>query len=395
MYTYIRDILYNAGFDQFSSLITYAVLAVLGVICCAIIRGVIRGIAGRVLSQDTVRGSALTIVMQRVSNIVIPVVFIFLARDLTHRYYFLGVLVDVAFIIVVMLIIFSCIKSLGAVYDAHEVSKAFPIHGILQVVTAIVGIIGGIVIIARLVGQSPMVLLGSLGAMTAIITLIFKDAILGFMAGIILTANKMIQIGDWIELPNHSANGFVIDLTMTTVKVENFDKTITSIPAYTLISDSFINWRGMIEAGARRIMRSLFIDAAMIRICSDEMLERYKKVPLLAAHFAQHEGATFTNIGVFRAYITAYLRNHDLIHQEMMLLVRQLNPTASGIPMEIVAFAKATAAMEFDPIQSDIFDHLYAVISDFDLQVYQSPSGNDIRSIELRKYHGEQNREHV
>ena len=381
MYVFINDLLYNAGFEFSSRLIAYAVLATFGVITCIILRGLIRGFATRVLSQDNVRGVALNIIMQRVSNVVIPVVFIFLTRDLAGRYAFLGVLIEVAFIIVVMLIIFSCIKSVSTVYGTHEVSKTFPIHGIMQVVTVIVSIIGGIVIIATLVGQSPMVLLGSFGAMTAIITLIFKDAILGFMAGILLTTNKMIQIGDWIEIPNHHANGFVIDLSMTTVKVENLDKTITSIPAYTLISDSFINWRGMIDAGARRIKRPLYIDATRVCVCTDEMLARFKEMPLLANHFTQHEGATFTNLGVFRAYVTAYLRAHPLIHQSMTLVVRQLDSGATGIPLEIIAFAKATSGMEFEPIQSDIFDHLYAVINDFGLCLYQNPSGYDIRGI--------------
>ena len=383
MYTYINDVLSNAGFAEFSRLITYAVLVVFGLIVCMVVRAFIRLFAKQLVSQETPRGLVVNIIMQRASNIVIPVVFIFLSRDITERYSFLAILVDITFVIVVMLIVFSSIKSVGAVYDTREVAKSFPIHGILQVVTAVVSIIGVIVIIARLIGQNPTVLLGSLGAMTAIITLIFKDAIVGFVAGIMLTINKMIQIGDWIELPNHNANGFVIDLTMTTVKVENFDKTITSVPAYTLISDSFINWRGMIEAGARRIKRPLFIDATMVCLCSEEMLVRYKKIPLLEAHFAQHKGVDFTNIGIFRAYITAYLRNHALIHQEMSLVVRQLDPSANGIPLEIIAFAKATSAMEFEPIQSDIFDHLYAVITNFDLRLYQNPSGNDIRAMQL------------
>ncbi|MCL2202354.1 MAG: mechanosensitive ion channel [Defluviitaleaceae bacterium] len=387
MYNYISEILRNAGFEDFSSLIAYGVLLVMGVLACFLLRAVIRFFAGRVLKRATQREAALYILVKRASNIVIPVVFIVLARDLTGRYPFLGVLVDVASALVVLFIVFSCIKSVGAIYDNYEVSKTFPIHGILQVVMAATGIIGGIVIVAILIGQSPMVMLGSLGAMTAILTLIFKDAILGFMAGILLTTNKMIIIGDWIEVPNHNANGIVTDLTMTTVTVENFDKTITSIPAYSLISDSFINWRGMIATGARRIKRPFHIDSAMVRTCTGDMLERYKKMPLLKGHFTSMDEAgfdgQFTNLGVFRAYITAYLRSHPQIQQDMTLVVRQLDPGATGIPMEVIAFAKATAMMDFEPIQADIFDHIYAVISEFDLRLYQNPSGNDLREIRV------------
>jgi miniconductance mechanosensitive channel len=382
MYTYIMDILNNAGVESFTRLIAYAVLAVVGVAGSVALRAIIRVVAnaGFKLAKKTPLDMALYTLVKRASNIIIPVVFIFLARELTERYALLGILVEVTFVVVVLFIVFSCIKSLGVVYSTCEISKAFPIHGILQVITVASGVVGGIVIIAILIGQSPAVLLGSLGAMTAITTLIFKDAILGFVAGIQLTTNNMIRIGDWIEVPNHSANGFVIDLTMTTVRVENFDKTITSIPAYTLISESFINWRGMVDTGARRIMRPFHIDACTIRKCTGEMLARYKENTLLGDYFngAVPDGG-YTNLGVFRAYITAYLRRHPQIRQDLQLIVRQLSPGAHGIPMEVIAFAMATTGMEFEPIQADIFDHLYAVIKEFDLRLYQNISGNDLR----------------
>jgi len=403
MYTYVTEILHNAGFDALSSLIAYGVLIVAGIVGCVILRGVIRGVVGRVLARaakKNVRMQALidSLLVKRASNIVMPVVFMLLVRDMTAQYAFLGILAEVAFVLVILLIIFSCLKSVGAIYDSYEVSKTFPIHGILQVIGVAVGLVGSIIIIAILIGQSPVVLLGSLGAMTAVTTLIFRDSILGFIAGIQLTTNDMIRIGDWIELPNHSANGFVTDLNMTTVKVENLDKTITTIPAYTLISDSFINWRGMLDTGARRIKRPILIDAASICMCDDVLLARLSGITLIAdylkerlAEISAHNAAAgyaagdmingrrLTNLGVFRTYITAYLRQHKQIHQEMTLVVRQLDPTDCGIPMEIIAFATATAGVDFEPIQADIFDHLYAVIGVFGLRVFQRPSGNDVR----------------
>ena len=403
MYTYVTGILYNTGLEAFSSLIAYTAIVVAGVVGCVVCRGVIRRVFGRLLARAAARNARLqvladSLLVKRASNIVMPVIFILLVRDMTDRYAFLGILAEVAFVLVILLIVFSCLKSVGVIYDSYEVSKTFPIHGILQVVSVAAGLVGGIVIISLLIGQSPAVMLGSLGAMTAVTTLIFRDSILGFIAGIQLTTNDMIRIGDWIELPNHSANGTVIDLNMTTVKVENFDKTITSIPAYNLISGSFINWRGMLDTGARRIKRPMLIDAASVCICDDTMLARLGGITLIgdyirerlaeitafnaAAGYAPGDGINgrrLTNLGVFRVYVTAYLRQNEQIRQDLTLVVRQLDPTDCGIPMEIIAFAAATAGVEFEPIQADVFDHLYAVIGAFGLRVFQRPSGSDVR----------------
>ena len=401
MYYLVTDILSYTRFEGFSRVIAYAVLIAVGIFACMLLRTVIRMFADRILARAISKNKSRRIqaliesmLVKRASNLVIPLVIFFMVRDLADRYAFLRMVAEISFVVVVMFIIFSCIKCVGIIYDSLETSKNFPIHGLIQVITVAISAVGVIIIISIFMGTNPTVLLGSIGAMTAVTTLIFKDSILGFVAGIQLTTNNMIRIGDWIEVPNHSADGFVIDLTMTTVKVENFDKTITSIPAYTLISESFINWRGMFDTGARRIKRSFNVDSTMICICEDDSIAKFKSMPLIKpyvdsklAEIEEHNsalecdltkkanGRRMTNLGVFRAYITAYLKQHPNIRQDLTLIVRQLNPSETGIPIEIIAFANTTALKDYEAIQADIFDHLYATISEFDLRLYQNPSG--------------------
>jgi miniconductance mechanosensitive channel len=236
-----------------------------------------------------------------------------------------------------------------------------------------------------------------LGAMTAVLLLVFKDTILGFIAGIQLVANDMVRPGDWIEMPKYGADGDVIEITLNTVKICNFDKTITTIPTYSLISDSFKNWRGMSDSGGRRIKRSIFIDVSSIRFCSPEMIERFagvehikdyvaEKQGQLAEYNRTHEvdeslplnGRRMTNVGTFRAYLEAYLRRHPKIHNEMTFLVRQLPPTEKGLPIEIYVFSNDQEWVAYEAIQSDIFDHIFASLAVFDLRPFQNPTGHDI-----------------
>jgi len=390
-----------------SRVVAYTILAILSPFVCLLLRGLVREAADKILrsilhSAENSRFQALvdSNLIKRVSNLAIPIVLFFLVHELYEGYVFLRMTAEISLIIVVMLIIFSCVRSVVIIYSSCEASRNFPIHGIAQVINVLVSIIGAIVIVSTLMGVNPAMLLGSIGAMTAIITLVFKDAILGFIAGIQLTTNNMIRIGDWIEVPNHSANGFVVDINMTTVKVENFDKTLTSIPAYTLISESFINWRGMIETGARRIKRPINIDATTICICNDEMIEKFKSITLLKDYIentlAENDSfnktcdatqaancRSLTNIGVFRVYVAAYLRNHAKIRQDLNQVVRQLDPDETGIPLEIIAFAAATAAVDFEAIQADVFDHLYGVIGEFGLRLFQRPTGSDVRACSI------------
>ncbi|PKM63356.1 MAG: mechanosensitive ion channel protein MscS [Firmicutes bacterium HGW-Firmicutes-21] len=335
----------------------------------------------------------------RISWIAIPIVINIFEGSLPNHNAVLEKSADISSVLIFILIIGSIINSADEIYRGYEISKVRPIKGMLQVAKVVLLIIGAIILIALLIGESPLVLLGGVGAMTAVITLVFKDAILGFVAGIQLTTNDMIRIGDWIEMPKYSADGTVVDLSLTTVKVQNFDNTLTTVPAYALVSDAFVNWRGMENSGGRRIKRAIFIDAAGVRLCDDEMIERFKKMHLLKDYMESKltdvtsynnelhidmsvpvNGRRLTNLGTFRAYISEYLKNHSAIHSDMILMVRQLKTESSGIPLEIYAFTNTTKWTEYERIQADIFDHLYSVISEFGLTVYQQPSGSDIRT---------------
>lgn len=305
-------------------------------------------------------------------------------------------------IIVVILIISAFLNALGKIYEDFEISKSKPIKGYIQVVKIVVYLICGIIIISTLFGINPLGMIGGLGAFSAVLLLVFKDPILGFVGGIQLSANKMLAPGDWISMPKYDADGTVIDVALTTVKVQNWDKTISTIPTYSLITDSFKNWRGMEESDGRRIKRSINIDMKSIRFCTDEMLAKFSKIEHVKAYVEKTEddlkeynaknniddsvlvnGRRQTNIGIFRAYLAGYLHNLDEIHDEMTFLVRQLQPSEKGIPIEIYVFSKIQAWAEYEAIQSDIFDHILSVIPEFDLRVFQNPTGDDLQKIGL------------
>lgn len=275
--------------------------------------------------------------------------------------------------------------------------KKLPIRGIIQSIKIILSVLITILSISLLIDRSPLLLLSGLGAMTAVLMLIFKDPLLGLVAGIQLSANKMLNVGDWLEMPKYGADGDVIDITLTTVKVQNWDKTITTIPTYALISDSFKNWQGMTESGSRRIKRSIFIDTTSVHFLTKEDCDKLKKSQLIApyidekiAEITQYNNTNhisindeinarrLTNLGTFRAYLEAYLRNNPQINGNLTLMVRQLSPTENGLPMEIYAFTKTTQWTAYENIQADIFDHIFAIIPEFGLRIHQTPTGYDI-----------------
>ena len=300
-----------------------------------------------------------------------------------------------------LLVVNALLNAIQSIWDSHRVSRRFQIRTIVQVAKLVAFFLGGIAILAMLMGRSPIVFFSGLGAFTAVLMLVFRDAILGFVAGIQLSVNNMVRRGDWIEMPNQGADGDVIDVSLTTVKVQNWDKTVTTIPTYALVSESFKNWRGMSESGGRRIKRSVNIDLSSIRFCDAEMLERFQKIDYIRdyvqgklAEVTQHNeeqgvdtsilvnGRHLTNVGTFRAYVEAYLHNHPNIFQdEMTFLVRQLAPTDKGLPIEIYVFSNDQDWVRYEGIQGDIFDHILAVVPLFDLRVFQAPTGADIREI--------------
>lgn len=299
-----------------------------------------------------------------------------------------------------LLALFSLLDTLLALLRQSSVAHQLPLRGICQGLKLVAAIFIGIMIVSLLMGRSPLLLLSGLGAMTAVLMLVFKDPILGLVAGIQLSANDMLKIGDWLEMPKYGADGAVTDIGLTTVKVRNWDNTVTTIPTYALISDSFKNWRSMSESGGRRIKRSINIDTTSVHFLSEQEQQRLTLNPLLQHYLSEKSqelnqynqqialdlssplnGRRLTNIGTLRAYLVAYLRAHLGIHQSMTLMVRQLAPTPEGLPLEVYAFTNTTIWAEYEGIQADIFDHIFAVVSEFDLRIHQTPSGNDMRSM--------------
>ncbi|MCP4048149.1 MAG: mechanosensitive ion channel [Gammaproteobacteria bacterium] len=305
-------------------------------------------------------------------------------------------------VIVLVLALDSMLNAVEMMYKNYRASKEIPIKGFIQVIKIVLYFLAVIFVISVLLGKSPLYLLSGIGALTAVLMLVFRDAILGFVAGIQLAANKMVSQGDWIEMPNYGADGDVLDVSLTTVKVQNWDKTVTTIPTYALISESFKNWRGMQDSGGRRIKRSVNIDMSSIRFCTEKMLERYEKIQYISEYIETKKteleqfnklikvdnaslanGRRMTNIGTFRAYVGAYLEGLPVINQDMTFLIRQLQPTEYGLPIEIYVFSKDQVWANYEAIQADIFDHILAVVPEFDLRVYQNPTGNDLRNLNM------------
>lgn len=294
-------------------------------------------------------------------------------------------------------VIDAILSTLNDIYDTYEISKSKPIKGFIQVLKTIIYIVCFLLIIAILTNKELSNILIGLGTLSAVLMLVFKDPILGFVGGLQLTINDMLRIGDWIVMEKSKADGEVLEIGLTTVKVQNWDMTITTIPTYSLISDSFTNWRGMENSGGRRIARSFVIDIDTVKFCTPEMLERFKKFQLISQYIIDKEkeieeynkanniddsnlvnGRRQTNLGIFRAYLSSYLANCPYINKDMTFMVRQLSPTENGVPIQIYAFSSNKAWISYENIQSDIFDHVFAVVTMFDLKIYQKPSSNSL-----------------
>ncbi|HIC00378.1 TPA: mechanosensitive ion channel family protein [Candidatus Poribacteria bacterium] len=306
----------------------------------------------------------------------------------------------VCLILVGTLVISSFLDLFLTIYGSSKTSHDIPLKATVQVIKIVVYFVCGIFIVSLILNKTPLYLLSGLSALGAVLLLVFRDSILGFVAGIQLIANRMVAKGDWIEMPKYDADGDVIEIALTTVKVQNWDKTIATIPTYALIGESFKNWRGMKESGGRRIKRTINIDVSTIKFCNEEMLKRFSEIQYIANYIqikkeelstyndenevdntSLANGRRLTNVGTFRAYTVAYLRNHPMISQEMTFLVRHLAPAGYGLPIEIYVFSKDTIWANYEGIQADIFDHLLAVVPEFDLKVFQNPSGSDFHRL--------------
>ena len=366
-------------------------------------RVVVRGIA-RLARRTTASWDDVVMrhrVLQRVAHLVPALVIYHFATPVLAGYDQLTAVVRqgaLIYMIVIAALAADSVVNVGIeIVRGSRLPRELPVRSIAQVLKLVVYAVTAISVLALVLGRSPLLLLSGLGAMSAVTMLVFKDTILGFVAGIQLSANRMVSRGDWIEMPKHGADGDVLDVGLTTVKVQNWDKTITTIPTYALIGESFKNWRGMAESGGRRIKRALYIDVGSIRFCDEEMQARFSKIQYIADYLKDKreeianwnaargvepaslaDGRHLTNVGTFRAYVVAYLRHHPMVHQDMTFLVRQLAPTEHGLPIEIYVFSRDQAWSRYEAIQADIFDHLLAVVPEFDLRVFQSPSGRDV-----------------
>jgi len=305
-------------------------------------------------------------------------------------------------IVIMMLVLDSLLNTFEDVYQNFRAAREIPIKGFIQVLKLAVYFLAGVFVVSIMLDKTPVYLLSGVGALAAVMMLVFRDSILGFVAGIQLAANRMVAVGDWIEMPKYGADGDVLEVALTTVKIQNWDKTITTIPTYALISESFKNWRGMDESGGRRIKRAVNIDMSSIHFCDEAMLERFEKIQYIAEYIEVKKqeleafnqsanvdnaslanGRRMTNIGTFRAYVVAYLRNHPMINMDMTFLVRQLPPGQHGLPIEVYVFSKDQEWANYEAIQADIFDHILAVLPEFDLRVYQNPTGADFRVLSV------------
>jgi len=307
---------------------------------------------------------------------------------------------DAYMIAVALMVVISIFNTLDHYFKQTESLKDKPIDSYFQLTRMVAYFVGGVLVVSRVFDKDPQGILTAMGALTAVSMLVFKDTILGFVASIQLSANDMVRVGDWVSMPKYGADGDVIKITLNTVKVQNWDKTISTIPTYSFISDSFKNWRGMAEAGGRRIKRSIVMKSGSVKFCTEEMVSRFKNYDLLKEYLNDRveeiesyntnnqvnknfliNGRHLTNIGVFRAYAEAYVKSLDVIHPDLTLMVFQTEGNEFGVPIQVYCFTKTTDWGEYENIQSDIFDHLYAAVPEFGLEVFQHPSGGDFNKL--------------
>ena len=322
-------------------------------------------------------------VMTNVCHLIPPiVVFALIPFAFPNEPNFLSLVLKICTIyitVVVMKLICAFLTSLYTISSEHEKLKNHSMKGFYQMLKLIVICIGTIIIISELISKDPIAILTGLGAGTAILMLVFQDTIKGLVAGIQLTANDMVRPGDWISMPKYGADGDVMEVSLTTVKVRNWDKTITTVPPYALVNDSFQNWRGMFDIGGRRVKRSIHIDMNTVRFCTEEELAHFKQQPWMEGF--EETGKEEVNLYLFRHYLDYYLRHHPKVNQDMIMLVRQLQPTEHGMPIELYFFSANTAWVKYEALQAEVFDHVLAVVHRFGLKVFQSPTGLDLQSL--------------
>ena len=364
-------------------LVIFLAIFIIDRICRKIITPAVHKISSRTetkwddyLLSDSVLNDLCRLIAPLVVYILIP-----LALPHGDILDFLMKLCRIYIIAVVMKFLCSVISSLYTMSSEHDELKNHSMKGFYQMLKLAVICIGSILVISTLIDKSPIVLLTGLGAGTAILMLVFQDTIKGFVAGVQLIANDMLRPGDWITMPKYGADGDVIEVTLTTVKVQNWDKTIITVPPYALVNDSFQNWRGMFDYGGRRIKRSINIDMNTVRFCTAEELAGFRQQPWMEGF--EETGKEEVNLYVFRHYVEYYLRHHPKVNADMIMTVRQLQPTAQGLPVELYFFSADTTWLKYEHLQAEVFDHVLAMLNVFGLKVFQTPTGMDLQSARI------------
>lgn len=402
----LKNWLINEGISEYWAVLLQSVIAAVVVILIAwlsdyIAKKILIAFITRVVRRTKTHWDDILLerkVFNKISHFA-PAIIIYSSASLIDHESWSNFVENGAYVYMVILAIMLLDTFLSAsndIYNTMPVSKTRPIKGYIQIIKIFFYALGIIAIIAVLFDKNPLTIIAGMGAFAAVILLIFKDTILGFVASIQLSANKMVNIGDWITMPSKGADGTVIDISLNTVKVQNWDKTISTIPTYALVSESFNNWKGMEESGGRRIKRHLNIDVKSIHFLSEEDINKFEQINLIQDYMKEKkeeiqasnpEGEIpvnqrrLTNVGTFRKYIEAYLQNHPKIHKDMTFLVRQLQPSEKGLPIEIYVFSNDQAWANYEAIQADIFDHIFAIVPEFNLKVFQNPTGDDFQKL--------------
>lgn len=410
LFRYLMELIASMAINKtvtviLATLLTLIILGVISYIVFKIVTYIIQKIVTRLVLKTKSTWDDILLDNNVFSSIahIAPAAILYSAIDLSSDEVVwlsgtLKFITEVYFTGIFIYVTYSLLNSVLDIYNTFPSARSRPIKGYLQLIKIIIALTAIILFISVQFDKNPLTILGGLGAMAAVVLLVFKDSILGFVASIQLTANNMVKLGDWIELPKHGADGTIEDISLTTVKVQNWDKTITTVPTYALVENSVKNWKGMEESGGRRIKRALSIDISSIKFCSREDIDRLSKISLISDYVmgkestfnsetegdrvledGRVEGFGQTNIGIFRRYIEQYLAKHPLISNEMTFIVRQLQSTDRGLPIEIYVFSKRQEWPKYEAIQSDIFDHILAIAPIFDIRIYQSPTGNDIK----------------
>lgn len=387
---------------------TIILLLLIGYVLFLVGKFIILGLIAKLIKKTETHIDDL-LIQHRIPHRIIQLIILAISHQINKSLFFSETVIyntnesilSILIILSIVAIFDALLNFANSLFTQSKYAEKFPAKSLIQALKLILYFFGVIFILSIILDKSPLFFISGLGALTAVLLIVFKDPLLGLVAGVQVSANNLIQIGDWIEIPSHNSNGVVKDLTLTTLKVENWDQTISSIPMQTLITDSFKNWRQMGQSAGRRIKRSILIDANSIDFIDSELLDGLNQIPLLAEYLKEKDKELaeyntsdsanslnktniqrrLTNIGTFRAYCFEYLKNNPNVNSDLTLIVRQLEPTEGGIPLEIWTYSATTNWIAYESIQSDIFDHLYSVLHKFNLRVYQKPSGTDIASI--------------